>query len=49
MENQFVLKDVPEAEVDKVVADFEDEGATVTKEKQSDGKWTVRASLPDYA
>ena len=42
-----VLKDVPAADVDRVVADFEAEGATVTKTLQPDGKlFTVTATFP---
>ncbi len=40
------LTDIPEAEVDTVVSDFESEGCTATKSKQADGNWTVVASCP---
>lgn len=46
MEKEIVLTDVPDDEVKGVVDDFESEGATVKKEQQTDGKWTVRASFP---
>jgi hypothetical protein len=42
-----VLTDIPTSEVDEVVSDFESEGCTVTKEKQNNGLWTVRASCPE--
>lgn len=42
-----VLTEVPEGELDQIVADFESEGCTVSTEKQSDGKWTVTADCPD--
>ncbi len=41
------LKDIPESEVDEIVKDFESEGCTVEKEKQPNGKWTVRATCPE--
>ena len=47
MKNIREIKDIPEEEVDQVVADFESEGAKVIKEKQPNGKWTVRATMPD--
>ncbi len=42
-----VLKDIPESDVREVVRSFEREGCTVEKEKQPDGKWTVRATCPE--
>jgi hypothetical protein len=43
-----VLTDVPESEVQQVIDDFKSEGCTqVTKEKQANGLWTVRATCPD--
>ena len=50
MEKQILLRDVPDDDVNKVVADFESEAMIVTKERQPDGKWTIRASYirPDY-
>jgi hypothetical protein len=42
-----VLKDVPDDVIDEVVSDFESEGAKVIKERQADGKWTVRAILSE--
>jgi hypothetical protein len=41
-----VLKDVPAEDVEQVVADFEAQGATVTKTQQPDGKFTVTAVFP---
>nr|VFJ43020.1 MAG: hypothetical protein BECKDK2373B_GA0170837_10047 [Candidatus Kentron sp. DK]VFJ55559.1 MAG: hypothetical protein BECKDK2373C_GA0170839_104915 [Candidatus Kentron sp. DK] len=46
------LNDVPEDQVDEVVSDFESEArseeekVTVERIKQSDGRWTVRATFP---
>lgn len=40
------LTDVPDSDVDEKVRDFESEGATVTKTKQTGGKWTVVAKFP---
>lgn len=45
MPRQEILSDIPESELDRVVKDFESEGATVTKEKQPDGNWTVKATF----
>ena len=42
-----VLRDIPDSEVAEVVSDLESEGCTVTKVKQSDGKWTVKAVCPE--
>lgn len=43
-----ILRDVPDSEVDEVMQDFRDDGATnVRKDKQLDGKWTVTATYPD--
>jgi hypothetical protein len=42
------LTDVPESEVDQLVQDFKDSGATkVEKTKQANGKYTVVATFPD--
>jgi hypothetical protein len=46
MASTQVLTDVPEADVNQVVADFEAQGATVTKTRQPDGKFTVTANFP---
>ncbi len=40
-----VFTDVPESRVVEVVADFEFEGASVMKEKQLDGNWTIVAKF----
>lgn len=40
------LENVPDSDVDEVVADFESEGATVKKEKEN-GTWKVIATFPD--
>ncbi len=42
------LKDVTDDELDELVSDFESEGATVQKTKQSNGLWTVTATYPDH-
>ena len=42
-----VLTDIPESEVEQVVSDFESEGCSVSKERQANGLWTVRAICPD--
>jgi hypothetical protein len=47
MPRQVILTDIPQSDLDRVVKDFESEGATVTKEKQPDGNWTVKATFPD--
>lgn len=45
---QFTKTGIPtEAEADHVVKNFEDDGCTATKEKQTDGTWTVVADCPD--
>ncbi|MGA2465844.1 MAG: hypothetical protein ABSH06_16010 [Thermodesulfobacteriota bacterium] len=41
------LTDIPDNDVDKVVSDFESEGATVTKTRQANGMWTVVATFPN--
>lgn len=46
MPRQEILTDVPDSDLARVVKDFESEGATVTKEKQPDGNWTVTATFP---
>jgi len=43
------LTDIPDEQVEAVVADFEAIGADVTKTRQKDGKWTVTATIPDAA
>ncbi len=47
MPREFVRRDIPDSAVDQVVEDFESEGCTVTKTRQTDGKWTVKAVCPD--
>ncbi len=48
MAKQKVLTDIPERDVQQVMDDLKSEGCTpVTKEKQSNGLWTVRATCPD--
>ena len=42
-----VLEDIPESDVDQVVSDLESEGCSVEKEKQQNGKYTVRAICPE--
>ena len=41
------LTDIPDSDVDAVVADFKAIGADVTKVRQSDGNWTVTAVIPE--
>lgn len=41
-----ILTDIPDSDLDQVVSDFESEGCTVTKEKQPDENWTVKAICP---
>jgi hypothetical protein len=43
---QRTLTDIPDADVDEVVSDFESEGCTAEKMKQANGKWTVTATCP---
>jgi len=44
------IHDVPESNIDAVVQDFKDSGATgVKKTRQSDGKWTVEARFESGA
>jgi hypothetical protein len=45
MEQEYVLTDIPDDQIGKVVADYKSEGASVTFVRQSDGSWTVRASF----
>lgn len=48
MATEKILTDIPEEDVDKVVEDFKSEGCNpVNKEKQENGKWTVKAICPD--
>jgi len=48
MATHKILTDIPENEVQQVMDDFESEGCTdVTKEKQPNGLWTVKAICPD--
>jgi hypothetical protein len=47
MSVERVLTDIPDSDVDAVVKDFESEKCSVTKEKQPNGKWTVRATCPE--
>ena len=43
-----MLTNVPDNEVDKIVKYFTQDGAaTIVKELQSDGTWTVRAVFKD--
>ena len=45
MKRVETLTDVPDDAVDQIVSDYQDEGATVTKKKQPNGKWTVTATF----
>ena len=48
MAQQKVLTDIPDKDVQQVIDDFKSEGCDpVTKEKQANGLWTVRATCPD--
>jgi hypothetical protein len=48
MEQVVVVRDVPADRVDDVIEGFKNAGATkVTKRKQSNGKYTLRATFPD--
>ncbi len=48
MAHQETLSDIPDDEVEEVMEDFKDSGATkVTKTKQSNGLWTVTATFAD--
>lgn len=47
MAKDRILTDIPESDLDQVVSDFESEGCTVTKKKQADGNWTVKAVCPE--
>ncbi len=48
MAKQKELTDIPEDQVQETIDDFKSEGCTeVTKEKQQNGLWTVRAMCPD--
>jgi hypothetical protein len=50
MSKERVLTDVPDSDVESVMQNFTDSGCKpVTKEPQSNGKWTVRAVCPDEA
>lgn len=45
---QKVLTDIPEEQVQEIIDDFKSEHCTeVTKEKQNNGLWTVKATCPD--
>lgn len=46
MPNVETLTDVSDSDVDQIVSDFEKAGATVTKTKQANGLWTVKATFP---
>lgn len=41
-----ILTDVPDSDADRIVSEFEEEGAQVTKTRQGD-KWTITATFPD--
>ena len=42
-----VLKDIPEADLPRVKAQYEAAGATVTATKQPNGLWTITAVFHD--
>jgi hypothetical protein len=44
------IQNVPESDIESVVQDFKDSGATgVKKTRQSDGKWTIEARFESGA
>ena len=47
MQRTEILRGVPDADVDQVVADYESEGAVVSKEPEENGTWTVTAVFPE--
>ena len=47
MTNTITRRDVPADQVDKVAKLFTDDGCTVKKEEQDDGKWTIVATCPE--
>jgi hypothetical protein len=47
MAQTVVMTDVPPSDVDRVIAEYEAEGATATKTLQSNGNYTITASFPD--
>jgi hypothetical protein len=48
MAQVVVVRDVPANRVDDLIEGFKNAGATtVTKRKQADGKYTLRATFPD--
>lgn len=49
MNRTVQLADVPKEEVDQVVADFNTAGAEVQTIRQPNGKWTVKAVIPESA
>lgn len=42
-----ILKDIPDSDVNQVIVDFKSEGCSVEKIKQTNGKWTVKATCPE--
>lgn len=47
MPREFIRRDIPASDVDQVARDFEDDGCTVERTRQPDGRWTVKATCPD--
>ncbi len=47
MPRQEVLTGVPDSEVEMVVKDFEDSGATNVEKEKENGTWKVTATFPD--
>lgn len=41
------LRNVPDASLAEVVEDFKSDGASVTTDRQPDGRWTVTATFSD--
>jgi hypothetical protein len=44
--SQQVMRKIPDAEIDEVVRTLQASGATVQKNKEGDGTWTVVATFP---
>lgn len=43
------LTDIDDVDIEQVVADFMAIGAEVRKNRQSNGKWTVTAVIPEHS
>jgi len=47
MSKERIFNDVPKGDVDQLVKDFESQGCSCEKIKQTNGKYTVKATCPD--